>query len=315
MRHLITGGAGFIGCNFVRHMLKEHADDEIVVLDKLTYAGRMENLEEVMDRITFVKGDICDKEIVRTTMEGCDRVVNFVAESHVDRSITSPEDFVRTDVIGVFTLLEESRRRDIERFVQISTDEVYGSTVSGSFSEKDILDPSSPYSASKAGGELLARSYVKTYGLNVMVTRSSNNYGPFQYPEKLIPVLVIKALNDEPLPIYGKGTNVRDWLHVEDNCRAVDLVLRKGKPGDVVNIGSGNEVSNIEVAKTILKHMGKPDSLITFVADRPGHDFRYSLEWEGIKEMGWEPKMSFQEGLKKTVDWYVNNKSWWEPIA
>ena len=315
MKTLITGGAGFIGCNFVRHMLKEHDNEEIVVLDKLTYAGRMENLEDVMNHITFVKGDICDKEVVKTTMEGCDRVVNFAAESHVDRSITSPEDFVRTDVIGVFTLLEEARRRDIERFVQISTDEVYGSTVSGSFSEKDILDPSSPYSASKAGGELLARSYVKTYGLNVMVTRSSNNYGPFQYPEKLIPVLVIKALNDEQLPIYGKGTNVRDWLHVEDNCRAVDLVLRKGKPGEVVNIGSGNEVSNIEVAKTILKHMGKPESLITFVPDRPGHDFRYSLEWEGIKEMGWEPKVKFDDGLKQTVDWYLANEGWWAPLV
>ncbi|MCJ7489387.1 MAG: GDP-mannose 4,6-dehydratase, partial [Thermoplasmata archaeon] len=207
------------------------------------------------------------------------------------------------------------RRRDIERFVQISTDEVYGSTVSGSFSEKDILDPSSPYSASKAGGELLARSYVKTYGLKVTITRSSNNYGPFQYPEKLIPVLVIKALKNEPLPIYGKGTNVRDWLHVEDNCRAVDLVLQKGKPGDIVNIGSGNEVSNIEVTKMILKHMNKPESLITFVADRPGHDFRYSLEWNRIRELGWEPKMGFEEGLRKTVDWYLANRAWWTPLV
>ena len=315
MRHLITGGAGFIGCNFVRHMLREHPDDEIVVLDKLTYAGRMENLEDVIDRITFIKGDICDKEIVSTAMKDCDRVVNFAAESHVDRSITTPEDFVRTDVIGVFTLLEEARRRDIERFVQISTDEVYGSTVSGSFSEEDILDPSSPYSASKAGGELLARSYVKTYGLKVTITRSSNNYGPFQYPEKLIPVLVIKALNNAPLPIYGKGTNVRDWLHVEDNCRAVDLVLQKGKPGDIVNIGSGNEVSNIDVTKMILKHMNKPESLITFVADRPGHDFRYSLEWNRIRELGWEPKVGFEEGLRKTVDWYLANQAWWNPLV
>ena len=234
-------------------MLKEHPNEEVVVLDKLTYAGRMENLEEIMDRITFVKGDICDKNVVESTMDGCDRVVNFAAESHVDRSITSPEDFVRTDVIGVFMLLEEARKRDIERFVQISTDEVYGSTVSGSFSERDILDPSSPYSASKAGGELLARSYVRTYGLKVMVTRSSNNYGPYQYPEKLIPVLVIKALNDQPLPIYGKGTNVRDWLHVEDNCRAVDLVLNKGEPGSITNIGSGNEVTNIEIAEADIK--------------------------------------------------------------
>ena len=315
MKILITGGAGFIGCNFVRHMLREHPDNEVVVLDKLTYAGRMENLEEVLDRITFVKGDICDKEVVKSTMEGCNRIVNFAAESHVDRSITSPEDFVKTDVLGVFTLLEEARRRDVERFVQISTDEVYGSTVTGSFSENDVLDPSSPYSASKAGGELLARSYVRTYGLNVMITRSSNNYGPFQYPEKLIPVLVIKALNDMPLPIYGKGTNVRDWLYVEDNCKAIDLILRKGKPGDIINIGSGNEVANIEVAKAILKHMGKSEELITFVNDRPGHDFRYSLEWKRIKELGWTPQMSFDKGLKDTVNWYVQNQEWWKPLA
>ncbi|MBU1158546.1 MAG: dTDP-glucose 4,6-dehydratase [Candidatus Thermoplasmatota archaeon] len=314
MKILITGGAGFIGCNFVRHMLKEHPDKKIVVLDKLTYAGRLENLEEIKDRIEFVKGDICDKKVVEQAMKDCDQIVNFAAESHVDRSITSPEDFVRTDVLGVFTLLEEARRRDIKRFVQISTDEVYGSTVSGSFSELDNLDPSSPYSASKAGGELLARSYVRTYGMNVVVTRSSNNYGPFQYPEKLIPVLIIKALNDQPLPIYGKGLNVRDWLHVEDNCRAIDVVLQKGKAGDVVNIGSSNEVPNIEVAKMILKYMNKPESLITYVTDRPGHDFRYSLTWERIKEMGWSPKFKFDDGLRETVEWYLDNKSWWEPL-
>lgn len=315
MKVLITGGAGFIGCNFVRHMLKEHPENEVVVLDKLTYAGRMENLEEVMDRIEFVKGDICDKDIVKEVMEGCGSIVNFAAESHVDRSITTPEDFVRTDVLGVFTLLEEARRRDIGKFVQISTDEVYGSTVSGSFSEKDILDPSSPYSASKAGGELLARSYVRTYGLDVVVTRSSNNYGPFQYPEKLIPVLVIKALRNQPLPIYGKGTNVRDWLHVEDNCRAIDLVLQKGTPGDIINIGSSNEVANIDVAKMILGHMGKPESLISYVDDRPGHDFRYSLRWDRMREMGWAPSVEFEDGLKQTVDWYVANEGWWAPIA
>lgn len=314
MKTLITGGAGFIGCNFVRHMLKEHPEDQIVVLDKLTYAGRLENLEEVKDKITFVKGDICDKEAVKKAMDGCETVVNFAAESHVDRSITSPEDFVNTDVIGVFTLLEEARRRDLKRFVQISTDEVYGSTVSGSFSEKDILDPSSPYSASKAGGELLARSYVRTYGLDVVVTRSSNNYGPFQYPEKLIPVLVVKALRDQPLPIYGKGLNVRDWLHVEDNCSAIDLVLQKAKAGDIVNIGSGNEVPNITVAKLILKHMNKPESLITYVQDRPGHDFRYSLEWDRLKELGWTPKVRFEDGLRGTVDWYLANKTWWAPL-
>lgn len=311
----MTGGAGFIGCNFVRHMLKEHPNDQIVVLDKLTYAGRLENLEEIRDKITFVKGDICDKEAVKKTMAGCDYVVNFAAESHVDRSIASPEDFVRTDVLGVFTLLEEARRINIKKFTQISTDEVYGSTVSGSFSEADILDPSSPYSASKAGGELLARSYVRTYGLDVVVTRSSNNYGPFQYPEKLIPVLIIKALRDQPVPIYGKGTNVRDWLHVEDNCRAIDLVMRKSKPGEIINIGSGNEVPNIEVAKLVLKHMNKPDSLIKFVDDRPGHDFRYSLNWDRIRKLGWKPKMRFEEGLKRTVDWYLANQGWWKSLV
>ena len=315
MRMLITGGAGFIGCNFVRHMLKEHSDTEIVVLDKLTYAGRLENLEDVKSRIKFVKGDICDKEADKKTMEGCDSVVNFAAESHVDRSIATPEDFVRTDVLGVFTLLDEARRRDVKKFVQISTDEVYGSTELGSFSEKDVLDPSSPYSASKAGGELLARSYVRTYGLDVMVTRSSNNYGPYQYPEKLIPVLVIKALRNQPLPIYGKGANVRDWLHVDDNCRAIDIVLSKGKPGDIVNIGSGNEVPNIVIAKLILKHLKKPENLIKFVSDRPGHDFRYSLNWDRIRQLGWKPRVRFEDGLRETVDWYLANEAWWKPIA
>jgi len=203
----------------------------------------------------------------------------------------------------------------VKKFVQISTDEVYGSTVSGSFSEVDILDPSSPYSASKAGGELLARSYVRTYGLDVVVTRSSNNYGPFQYPEKLIPVLVVKALRDQPLPIYGKGTNVRDWLHVEDNCRAIDIVLQKAKAGEIVNIGSGNEVPNIDVAKLILKHMKKPESLIKYVDDRPGHDFRYSLNWDRIRKLGWKPKMKFEDGLKRTVDWYLENQAWWKPLV
>jgi dTDP-glucose 4,6-dehydratase len=218
-------------------------------------------------------------------------------------------------VLGVFTLLEEARKSDVKRFEQISTDEVYGSTVTGSFSEANILDPSSPYSASKAGGELLARSYAKTYGLNVVVTRSSNNYGPFQYPEKLMPVLIIKALRNEPLPIYGKGLNVRDWLHVEDNCRAIELLLNKGKPGDIINIGSGNEIPNIEIAKRILKHMKKPESLIKFVTDRPGHDFRYSLDWNKLKTLGWKPKVKFEDGLGSTVDWYLANEAWWKPIA
>jgi dTDP-glucose 4,6-dehydratase len=296
-------------------VLKEHPEKDIVVLDKLTYAGRLENLESVMNRITFVKGDICDRELVSRIMPGCDEVVNFAAESHVDRSIATPEDFVRTDILGVFTLLEEARRCDVRRFVQISTDEVYGSTTSGSSSEDTRLDPSSPYSASKAGGELLARSYVRTYGLNVAVTRSSNNYGPFQYPEKLIPVLIVKALRNEPLPIYGKGDNIRDWLHVDDNCRAIDLVLEKGEPGAIINIGSGNEVQNLDVAKLILRHLNRPESLIRYVADRPGHDFRYSLNWDIIRKMNWKPKVDFKDGLKSTVDWYVSNQDWWRPIV
>lgn len=287
----------------------------MVVLDKLTYAGRLENLEDVKDKIAFIKGDICHKDVVKSAMDGCDVVINFAAESHVDRSIVSPEDFVRTDILGVFTLLEEARRKDVKRYVQISTDEVYGSSASGSFSEVDILDPSSPYSASKAGGELLARSYVKTYGLDVVVTRSSNNYGPFQYPEKLIPVLVIKALRDQPLPIYGSGLNVRDWLHVEDNCRAIDLITQRAKAGDIVNVGSGNEVSNIQVAKLILQHMGKPERLIVHVKDRPGHDFRYSLDWERLKCLGWAPRVKFEDGLRSTVDWYLANRTWWAPLV
>lgn len=315
MKILVTGGAGFIGCNFVRHVLREHPEKHVVVLDKLTYAGRLENLEDVKGKITFIKGDICDKDVVKKAMEGCDEVVNFAAESHVDKSISSPEDFVRTDVLGVFTLLEQARKNDVERFLQISTDEVYGSTLSGSFAERDRLDPSSPYSASKAGGELLARSYVRTYGLDVIVTRSSNNYGPFQYPEKLIPVLVLKALGNDPLPIYGKGTNVRDWLHVEDNCRAIDLVLSKGRPGDIINVGSGNEVTNIEIAKLILDFLKKPESLIRFVQDRPGHDFRYSLNWDSIRSMGWKPSVRFKDGLRQTVEWYVANERWWAGLA
>lgn len=315
MKILITGGAGFIGCNFARHVLKEHPEKEIVVLDKLTYAGRLENLEEIKNRITFVRGDICDKEVVGRVVPGCDEIVNFAAESHVDRSIATPEDFVRTDVLGVFTLLEAARKNDVKKFLQISTDEVYGSTESSSFTENDKLDPSSPYSASKAGGELLARSYARTYGLNVVVTRSSNNYGPFQYPEKLIPVLIIKALRNEPLPIYGNGTNVRDWLYVGDNCSAIDLVIRKAKAGDIINVGSGNEIPNLEIAKLVLKHLRKPESLIKFVEDRRGHDFRYSLTWDRIRELGWKPQMALKVGLRRTIDWYVSNEGWWRALV
>ena len=309
MKILITGGAGFIGSNFVRYMIEKYPDDEIVVLDKLTYAGRKENLQDVMDKITFITGDICNKEDVEKVGD-CDVIFNFAAETHVDRSIEDAGIFVKTDVLGTHTLLEYARRYDIDRYIQISTDEVYGSTMEGSFKETDILDPSSPYSASKAGADLLVMAYYKTYGLPVLITRSSNNFGPYQYPEKLIPVLILKAMQDEPLPIYGEGLNVRDWIYVENNCEAIDFVFQKGEIGEIYNIGAGNERTNIEIANLILRTLNKPKSLIRFVKDRPGHDFRYSLDCEKIKELGWSAKYNFDEALKGTIRWYVDNE-WW----
>ena len=311
MKILITGGAGFIGCNFVRYMQEKYPDDEIIVLDKLTYAGRMENLQDVMDKITFIKGDICNKEDVEEVGD-CDVIFNFAAETHVDRSILDAGVFVKTDVLGTYTLLEYARRYNVDRYIQISTDEVYGSTMEDSFKESDILEPSSPYSASKAGADLLVKSYYKTYGLPVLITRSSNNFGPYQYPEKLVPVLILKAMHDEPLPIYGDGLNVRDWIYVEDNCEAIDFVFQKGKTGEVYNIASGNEKQNIEIANLILEELDKPKSLIRFVDDRKGHDFRYSLDCEKIKELGWNPKYNFEEALRGTIRWYVDNVWWWK---
>jgi dTDP-glucose 4,6-dehydratase len=313
MKILIAGGAGFIGCNFVRHMLKNDPDKEIVVFDKLTYAGRIENLQDVMDKITFLKGDICKREDIEK-IGNCNTIFNFAAETHVDRSIIEAGVFVKTDVLGTYNLLEYARRNDVERYIQISTDEVYGSIKKGSFKESDLLDPSSPYSASKAGADLLVKAYHKTYGVPVLLTRSSNNFGPFQYPEKLIPVLIINALHDKPLPIYGEGKNVRDWIYVLDNCEAIDLIFQKGGLGETYNIGAGNEKTNIEIANLILKKLNKPESLIEFVMDRPGHDFRYSLNCEKIKKMGWEPKVSFEEGIEKTIKWYVENRWWWGPL-
>ncbi|RLI77059.1 dTDP-glucose 4,6-dehydratase [Archaeoglobales archaeon] len=315
MRLLITGGAGFIGSNFVRYMLKNHPNYEIVVLDKLTYAGRIENLQEILDIIEFIRGDICNEEDVKKAMKDIDVIINFAAESHVDRSIDTPEPFIKTDVFGTFKLLEACRKYGVEKYVQISTDEVYGSIIKGSFKETDPLDPSSPYSASKAGADLLCKAYYKTYGLPVLITRSSNNYGPFQYPEKLIPVLIIKALHNQFLPIYGDGTNVRDWLYVEDNCSAIDIVLQKGKSGEIYNVGANDEWRNIDVAKLILKELNKPESLITFVEDRPGHDYRYSLDTAKIRDLGWRPRVKFEDGIRKTVRWYVENRWWWEPIT
>ena len=311
---LITGGAGFIGCNFVRYMLERYPDDEIIVLDKLTYAGRLENLQEVMAKITFIKGDICNKEDIEKVGD-CDVIFNFAAETHVDRSITEAGTFVKTDVLGTYTLLEYARKYDIEKYIQISTDEVYGSIEKGSFKEEDVLDPSSPYSASKAGADLLLKAYHKTYGLPVMITRSSNNFGPFQYPEKLIPLFITNAIQNKALPLYGDGSNVRDWLYVLDNCEAIDLVYQKGKVGEIYNIASGNEKTNLEITNLILKELNKPKSLIEFVEDRVGHDRRYSLDFTKIKELGWKPKYEFETAMNTTIKWYREHEWWWKPLV
>jgi dTDP-glucose 4,6-dehydratase len=316
-RILITGGAGFIGANFVHHVAREHPDWEIVVLDKLTYAGRRENLASVEGRpgFTFVQGDIADPEVVARVMPGCRYVVNFAAETHVDRSLYDAGGFIQTDVYGAFVLLEEARRtKTLRRFIQISTDEVYGSVESGSSVETDPLLPRNPYSASKAGGDRLAYSYFATYGVPVIVTRASNNYGPYQFPEKVIPLFVTHAIDDIPLPLYGDGMNVRDWLHVDDHCRGVELLLEGGVPGETYNIGGGNEVPNIELTRRVLKLLGKPESLIKPVTDRPGHDRRYSLDCGKLRSLGWAPRVPFEEGLLATVDWYRENEAWWRPI-
>jgi len=314
MRFLVTGGAGFIGSNFVRLLVKKYPDVEIVVLDKLTYAGRRENLLDVRKKITFIHGDICKMEDVEKTGV-CEVIFNFAAETHVDRSITDPESFVKTDVLGTYTLLKYALKHDVLRYIQISTDEVYGSIQNGSFHEDDLLDPSSPYSASKAAAEHLVNSYYKTYGLPVLTTRSSNNFGPNQYPEKLIPVLILKALSNQPLPIYGTGMNVRDWLYVDDNCTGIDAVYSQGTPGDIYNIGAGNEKTNLEIAKIILNALNKKEDQITFVQDRAGHDFRYSIVSEKIRNLGWHPSYSFDDAIKKTIEWYVQNESWWKPLV
>jgi dTDP-glucose 4,6-dehydratase len=316
MRILVTGGAGFIGCNFVRHVLATHPDDSVVNLDKLTYAGNPENLADLASdpRYRFVKGDICDGALARDLMTEVDAVVHFAAETHVDRSNAGPDDFLRTNVTGTFTLLEAARERKIGRFVAIGTDEVYGSVTRGASREVDPLNPSNPYSASKAAADLLARAYWTTHRLPVVVTRSSNNFGPYQYPEKMIPLFVTNALEGKPLPLYGDGKNVRDWLYVADNCAAVDLVLRKGKDGEIYNIGGSNEVENIVLTRQILRLTGKPETLIIPVADRPGHDRRYALDSGKTKALGWKPTHPFPAALEKTVEWYRTHEAWWRPI-
>ena len=314
---LITGGAGFIGSNFVRYALTTHADWRVTTLDKLTYAGRRENLHDVMDnpRHTFVHGDIADAPVSGPLVEQSDLVVHFAAETHVDRSIMSAGDFIRTDVEGTFVLLEAARRAThLRRFIQISTDEVYGSVPAGASRETDELKPRNPYAASKAGADRLAYSYWATYEVPVIVTRASNNYGPYQFPEKVIPLFVTNAIEDIPVPLYGDGKNVRDWLHVDDHCRAIDLLIETGVNGEVYNIGGGNEVMNVDLTHRILDALGKPASLIKPVADRPGHDRRYCLDTTKLRSIGWAPAEPFDEGLRRTIEWYRRNDWWWRPI-
>jgi len=317
MRILVTGGAGFIGSNFIHHMLSRHSDVEIVNLDALTYSGRLENLKDVQNdkRYRFVKGDIRDEKLMEQLVRNdVDAIVNFAAESHVDRSIAAADAFVSTNVHGTCVLLDGARKHGVGKFVQVSTDEVYGSIERASFTEADPLNPSSPYSASKAAADLLSLAYHKTYGLNVVITRSTNNFGPRQHPEKLIPKLTLRAIHNEALPIYGTGKQVRDWIFTEENCGAIDLVLQKGKPGEIYNIASGNELTNLEIAKALLRLLKKPEKLIKLVADRPGHDFRYSLDASKIRRLGWKTNGSFEEHLRRTVDWYVSNECWWRPL-
>jgi len=315
MRILVTGGAGFIGSNFIRHILKKYPDYQIINLDKLTYAGNLDNLKDVENdpRYEFVKGDICDANLVEKMVLKSDAVINFAAETHVDRSIGNPDDFVKTDIFGTYTLLEAVRKKGI-RFLQISTDEVYGSIEKGEFKETDKLNPSSPYSSSKAGAELLARSYFVTFGTDVVITRSSNNFGPYQYPEKIIPLFITNAIEGKKLPIYGDGKQVRDWVYVDDNCEGLDIVLHKGKSGEIYNIGGGNERTNIYITKKILEILKKGDELITYVQDRPGHDRRYAISCKKAFALGWKPRHGFDQAMEKTVEWYKNNNWWWQKI-
>lgn len=319
MKLLVTGGAGFIGSNFVLYMLREHPDYQIVNVDALTYAGNLENLKSVENYTnhTFIKADITDAKAMNSLIsQEVDVIVNFAAESHVDRSILEPDVFVKTNVLGTQVLLEAAHKHHIQKFVQISTDEVYGTLgETGLFTEETPLQPNSPYSASKAGGDLLVRAYHETFGLQVNITRCSNNYGPYQFPEKLIPLMISNALADEALPVYGDGLNIRDWLYVEDHCSAIDLVIHQGRDGEVYNIGGNNERTNLQIVRTILQQLGKPGSLIKHVKDRPGHDRRYGIDpTKAIQELGWEPKHSFETGIRETIRWYLDNKDWWTRI-
>ena len=316
---LVTGGAGFIGSNFIHYMMRKYPEYKIINLDKLTYAGNLENLKDIEsnENYRFVRGDICNRQIIEELFSNnkISAVINFAAESHVDRSIEDPGVFIQTDVYGTFMLLEASSKYKTEVFLQISTDEVYGSITDGSFKETDPFMPNSPYAASKAGAEMIVRSFYKTYGTPVLITRTSNNFGPYQFPEKIIPLFVTNLIDGIKVPLYGDGMNVRDWIYVMDNCHALDLVLHKGKIGEAYNIGGGNEKPNVWITKTILKLLEKPVSMIQPVADRLGHDRRYSVDCTKIEqELGWRPETDFEEALEKTVKWYLNNQEWWRPL-
>lgn len=318
MNILVTGGAGFIGSNFIRYILERDRNSSVVNLDALTYAGNLENLGDVekrySDRYTFCKGDICDGELTAKLLKQhhIKKIINFAAESHVDRSILDSDAFIQTNIVGTKSLLDSALDAGIELFIQISTDEVYGSLgAEGAFTEEHQIAPNSPYSASKAAGDHIARAYHKTYGLPVIITRCSNNYGPYQFPEKLIPLLIVNAVDDKPLPIYGTGKNIRDWIHVDDHSAAIDVILSRGRPGEVYNIGGNCEKENIVIAETVLDTLSKPRDLITFVKDRPGHDLRYAMDYSKLNsELGWEPSIRFEDGLQETIDWYLNNDEW-----
>jgi len=317
MKLLVTGGLGFIGSNFIRYMLTKHDDFQITNLDKLSIGSNPANLKDIETnkRYQFIKGDIANKKLVNDLVNKADVIVNIAAETHVDRSIAEPWPFIHSNTFGAVTLFEAAKKHE-KRILHVSTDEVYGDILEGSFKEKDKLRPSSPYSASKAAADLFAQAFHRTYNLDVIVARCTNNYGPYQYPEKLIPKTIIRASLNLPVPIYGTGSNIRDWIYVLDFCEALDIILQKGKTGETYNISADNELQNIDVTKAILKTMHKPETLITFVEDRPGHDIRYSLDSSKIKnELGWKPKHDFEAGLKRTVDWYVNNEWWWKPLA
>lgn len=312
---LVTGAAGFIGSNFVRYQLEHKPDVHVVSYDKLTYAGNLDNLKDLdPDRHTFIRGDIADPQAVREAMRDCESVVNFAADSHVDRSLMEASDFVATNVKGVYNIVEAAREFGVQRVLHVSTDEVYGSIREGSFTEEDPIRPRNPYSASKAGGELIAMAHFESFGTPILITRGSNTYGPYQYPEKVLPLFVTNAIDDIPLPLYGEGKNVREWLYVEDHCSGIDTVLEKGEPGQVYNVSSGEERQNIELTHRILELLGKSRDLIQPVTDRPGHDWRYSINSSKIRGLGWVPETAWQEGIERTVNWYKDNQWWWRKI-